>query len=174
MHAQCLCIVIASQCSHWRGERSERCQWQIKQAAFKAQRGPMSLRNFGHRNRKSVTLASPFGRGGRAQRGRRGSTLKICQWHIFSVDLSGYAAVASILFCTAPSFSVDLGSYAAVASIWVFTVPLRRQALSVTFGDSSPKGRAKGGAAPATDRISVGRPALRPPCRTRTTIAHRA
>ena len=22
--------VIASQCSHWRGERSERCQWQVK------------------------------------------------------------------------------------------------------------------------------------------------
>ena len=31
---------------------------------------------------------------------------KICQWHIFSVDLSGYAAVASILVCTAPSFSL--------------------------------------------------------------------
>ena len=52
-----------------------------------------------------IFLASPFGRGGRAQRGRRGSTLKtcrcrhvkkICQWHIFSVNLSGYAAVASI------------------------------------------------------------------------------
>ena len=39
------------------------------------------------------------------------STLKICQWHIFSVDLSGYAAVASILVCTAPSFSSGLGSY---------------------------------------------------------------
>ena len=76
------------------------------------------------------TLASPFGRGGRAQRGRRGSTLKtcrcrhvkkICQWHIFSVDLSGYAVVASILVCTASSFSPDLGSYAAVASIRTYT-----------------------------------------------------
>ena len=46
---------------------------------------------------------------------------KICQWHIFSVDLSGYAAVASILVCTAPSFSSDLGGYAAVASILVYT-----------------------------------------------------
>ena len=40
---------------------------------------------------------------------------KICQWHIFSVDLSGYAAVASFLVCTASSFSPDLGGYAAVA-----------------------------------------------------------
>ena len=47
---------------------------------------------------------------------------KICQWHIFSVDLSGYAAVASFLVSTALSWD----------------------ALSVTYGDSSPKGRAKG------------------------------
>ena len=41
---------------------------------------------------------------------------KICQWHIFSVDLSGYAAVASFLVCTASSFSPDLSGYAAVAA----------------------------------------------------------
>ena len=29
---------------------------------------------------------------------------KICQWHIFSVDRGGYAAVASFLVCTAPSW----------------------------------------------------------------------
>ena len=33
---------------------------------------------------------------------------KICRWHIFNVDLSGYAAVASILVCTASSFSLRL------------------------------------------------------------------
>ena len=36
---------------------------------------------------------------------------KICQWHIFSVDLSGYAAVASFLVSTASSFSSDRGGY---------------------------------------------------------------
>ena len=50
--------------------------------------------------------------------GERGRHVKkICQWHIFSVDLSGYAAVASFLVCTASSFSPDLSGYAAVASI---------------------------------------------------------
>ena len=49
--------------------------------------------------------------------GERGRHVKkICQWHIFSVDLSGYAAVASFLVCTASSFSPDLSGYAAVAS----------------------------------------------------------
>ena len=46
---------------------------------------------------------------------------KICQWHIFSVDLSGYAAVASFLVSTASSFSSDHGGYAAAASIWIST-----------------------------------------------------
>ena len=60
----------------------------------------------------------------RSEDGEGRNVKKICRWHIFSVDLSGYAAVASI---------------------WVFTVPVRQQALSVTCGDSSPRGRAKGG-----------------------------
>ena len=47
---------------------------------------------------------------------------KICRWHIFSVDLSGYAAVASIPVYTAPSFSSDHGGYAA-ASILSLKVP---------------------------------------------------
>ena len=64
----------------------------------------------------------------RSEDGEGRNVKKTCQWHIFSVDLSDYAAVASILVCTAPSFSFDLGSYAAVASIWAFTAPLRRQA----------------------------------------------
>ena len=48
---------------------------------------------------------------------------KICQWHIFSVDRGGYAAVASFLVCTASSFSPDRGGYAAEASILVCTAP---------------------------------------------------
>ena len=48
---------------------------------------------------------------------------KICRWHIFSVDLSGYAAVASIPVYTAPSFSSDRGGYAAAASILSLKVP---------------------------------------------------
>ena len=42
----------------------------------------------------------------RSEDGEGRHVKKICQWHIFSVDLSGYAAVASILVCTAPSFSL--------------------------------------------------------------------
>ena len=57
----------------------------------------------------------------RSEDGEGRHVKKICQWHIFSVDLSGYAAVASILVCTASSFSSDLGGYAAVASILVYT-----------------------------------------------------
>ena len=40
------------------------------------------------------------------RRGGRRGVKKTCRWHIFSVDLSGYAAVASILVCTALSFSL--------------------------------------------------------------------
>ena len=57
----------------------------------------------------------------RSEDGEGRNVKKTCQWHIFSVDLSGYAAVASILVCTASSFSSDLGSYAAVASIRTYT-----------------------------------------------------
>ena len=57
----------------------------------------------------------------RSEDGEGRHVKKICQWHIFSVDLSGYAAVASFLVCTALSFSSDLGGYAAVASIRTYT-----------------------------------------------------
>ena len=57
----------------------------------------------------------------RSEDGEGRHVKKICQWHIFSVDLSGYAAVASFLVCTASSFSPDLSGYAAVASILVCT-----------------------------------------------------
>ena len=48
---------------------------------------------------------------------------KTCRWHVFSVDLSGYAAVASILVCTALPFSSDRGGCAAAASILSLKVP---------------------------------------------------
>ena len=57
----------------------------------------------------------------RSEDGEGRNVKKTCQWHIFSVDLSGYAAVASILVCTASSFSSDLSGYAAVASIRTYT-----------------------------------------------------
>ena len=47
----------------------------------------------------------------RSEDGEGRHVKKICQWHIFSVDLSGYAAVASFLVSTASSFSSDRGGY---------------------------------------------------------------
>ena len=64
---------------------------------------------------KSTSFAAAPGSRGVKKTCRCRHVKKICRWHIFSVDLSGYAAVASILVCTAPSFSPDLSGYAAVA-----------------------------------------------------------
>ena len=48
----------------------------------------------------------------RSEDGKGRHVKKICQWHIFlTCRLSGYAAVASFLVCTASSFSVDLSGY---------------------------------------------------------------
>ena len=62
----CRWHVIASQCSHWRGERTERCQWQMKRgervAAVKILAALMPLQNFGNRNRKSAPRGYGFPR----------------------------------------------------------------------------------------------------------------
>ena len=91
----------------------------------------------------------------RSEDGEGRHVKKICQWHIFSVDLSGYAAVASILVCTASSFSVDLGSYAAVASIRTYTALswIPSQSPSVT---ALPKGEPRAGHLGPALRSSIG------------------
>ena len=85
---------------------------------------------------------------------------KICQWHIFSVDLSGYAAVASILVCTASSFSSDRGSYAAAASIRICTASSRLPSQSPTV-TALPKGEPRV-CAPLYRRIPRRHEAVRP------------
>ena len=91
----------------------------------------------------------------RSEDGEGRHVKKICQWHIFSVDLSGYAAVASILVCTASSFSSDLGSYAAVASIRTYTALswIPSQSPSVT---ALPKGEPRAGHLGPALRSSIG------------------
>ena len=64
-----------------------------------------------------------FGMGSELKTCRCRHVKKTCRWHVFSVDLSGYAAVASILVCTALPFSSDRGGYAAAASILSLKVP---------------------------------------------------
>ena len=84
----------------------------------------------------------------RSEDGEGRHVKKICPWHIFSVDLSGYAAVASILVCTASSFSVDLSGYAAVASIRTYTTLswMPSQSPAVT---ALPKGEPREGQSPS-------------------------
>ena len=96
---------------------------------------------------------------------------KICQWHIFSVDLSGYAAVASILVCTASSFSSDLSGYAAVASIRTYTalswIPSQSPAVTAL-----PKGEPREGQSPSPTE-SLPHPSLASAGRVWYTIPHR-
>ena len=40
----------------------------------------------------------------RSEDGEGRNVNKTCRWHIFSSDLGGYVAVASILVCTVPSW----------------------------------------------------------------------
>ena len=96
---------------------------------------------------------------------------KICQWHIFSVDLSGYAAVASILVCTASSFSSDLSGYAAVASIRTYTTLswMPSQSPAVT---ALPKGEPREGQNPSPTE-SLPHPSLASAGRVWYTIPHR-
>ena len=76
--------------------------------------------------------------------GKGRNVKKTCRWHIFSVDLSGYAAVASFLVRTALFFSSDLGGYAAVASIRTYTTLswMPSQSPAVT---ALPKGEPRAG-----------------------------
>ena len=96
---------------------------------------------------------------------------KICQWHIFSVDLSGYAAVASILVCTASSFSSDLSGYAAVASIRTYATLswMPSQSPAVT---ALPKGEPREGQSPSPTE-SLPHPSLASAGRVWYTIPHR-
>ena len=96
---------------------------------------------------------------------------KICQWHIFSVDLSGYAAVASILVCTASSFRSDRGGYAAVASIRTYTTLswMPSQSPAVT---ALPKGEPREGQSPSPTE-SLPHPSLASAGRVWYTIPYR-
>ena len=107
----------------------------------------------------------------RSEDGEGRHVKKICQWHIFSVDLSGYAAVASFLVCTASSFSFDRGGYAAVASIRTYTALswMPSQSPAVT---ALPKGEPREGQSPSPTE-SLPHPSLASAGRVWYTIPHR-
>ena len=91
----------------------------------------------------------------RSEDGEGRNVKKTCRWHVFSSDLGGYAAVASILVCTALSFSSDRGGYIAVASILVRTalswIPSQSPAVTAL-----PKGEPRAGRVARPYRTTTG------------------